>query len=97
MCYRLRTMRPPSQSGTDICCSWWDSAQAQGQWGVQGVTRTFAAYSKFSNASSVAHLGFMATCIVELFSLDESASYAHAFTAIKVSPIILDAFRALHN
>ncbi len=62
--------------------------------GVQGVTRTFAAYSKFSNASSAAHLGFMATCIVELFSLDESASYAHAFTAIKVPPIILDAFRA---
>ncbi len=47
---------------------------------LQGVIRTFSANAKFSNASTAAHLSFMATCIVELFGLDEEAAYSHAFT-----------------
>lgn len=31
----------------------------------------------------------MATCIVELFSLDEAASYGHAFNGIKVNFLCL--------
>ena len=46
----------------------------------QGVVRTFSANAKFSSPSTAAHLSFMATCIVELFGLDEEAAYSHAFT-----------------
>ena len=42
--------------------------------------RTFSANAKFSSPSTAAHLAFTATCIVELFGLDQEASYAHAFT-----------------
>jgi Noc2p family len=42
--------------------------------------RTFSANAKFSSPSTAAHLGFMATCIVELFGLDQEVAYAHAFT-----------------
>lgn len=72
---------------------------------LKGVTRTFSAYAKFSNATSAAHLGFMATCIVELFSMDEAASYSHAFNGIKDLAVTLrgaltnksaDSFRAVY-
>jgi hypothetical protein len=51
----------------------------------QGVVRTFSANAKFSSSSTAAHLSFMATCIVELFGLDEEAAYSHAFT-VRLGP-----------
>ena len=45
--------------------------------------RTFLANAKFVSAASAPHIAFMSTCCVELWGLDLSASYAHAFSAIR--------------
>lgn len=50
---------------------------------LQGVYRTFLANAKFVSAASAPHIAFMSTCCVELWGLDLSASYAHAFSAIR--------------
>ena len=51
--------------------------------------RTFSANAKFSNAATAGHLSFMATCIVELFGIDEEAAYAHAFTVRRLFNIVV--------
>jgi Noc2p family len=79
-------------AGADASClhvftSWPDLLFAtRGWWAAQGVVRTFSANAKFSSPSTAAHLSFMATCIVELFGLDQEAAYAHAFTVRGLRP-----------
>ena len=57
------------------------------------------------NASSMPHISFMASCIVEMYGIDMTASYEHGFTAIKQLAILLrgalsmktkDAFRQVY-
>ena len=56
---------------------------------VQGVYRSFVANSKFVNAGSLPHISFLGACVVELFGLDPSAAYGHAFTHIKELAVLL--------
>ena len=56
---------------------------------LQGVYRSFVQNAKFVNASSVPHIHFMASCVVEMFGLDMAASYQQAFTAIRQLAVLL--------
>lgn len=67
-----------SLSASFVARVWWITGSSNSS--AQGVIRTFSANAKFSSPSTAAHLSFMATCIVELFGLNEEAAYAHAFT-----------------
>lgn len=56
---------------------------------MQGVYRTFVVNSKFMSATTLPHITFMATCVVEIFGLDAAAAYEHAFGYIKQLAILL--------
>ena len=50
---------------------------------LKSVYRAFSANAKFVNAASVPHINFMASCVVEMYGLDLTASYQHAFGFIR--------------
>ena len=72
---------------------------------AKGVYRQFAANAKFINASSVEHVQFMATCVGEIYGLDQGQTYPLAFTYIRQLASLLrgaltnkskEAFRAVY-
>ena len=74
-------------------------------WAAQGITRAFMQGAKFVSASSAPHIAFMGTCVVELYGLDPSAAYQHAFLHIRQLAAVLrsalsnktkDAFREVY-
>jgi len=72
---------------------------------LQGVYRSFVANAKFVNPSSLPHISFMGVCVVELYGLDATTAYSHAFTHVKELAVLLrtalvsksaDAFRDVY-
>ncbi len=72
---------------------------------MQGVYRSFVANAKFVNPSSLPHISFMGVCVVELYGLDATTAYSHAFTHVKELAVLLrtalvsksaDAFRDVY-
>lgn len=56
---------------------------------LKGVYRAFASNAKFVNASSAPHINFMASCVVEMYGINEQSSYQHAFGFIRQLAILL--------
>ena len=50
---------------------------------LQGMYLTYARNSKFQNMRSQRHIDFMALCVVEVYSMDKSSAYQHAFVYIR--------------
>ena len=72
---------------------------------LQGVYRSFVANAKFVNPSSLPHISFMGVCVIELYGLDATTAYPHAFTHVKELAVLLrtalvsksaDAFRDVY-
>ena len=56
---------------------------------LKGVYRAFSSNAKFVNAASAPHINFMAACVVEMYGLDASAAYQHAFGFIRQLAVLL--------
>ena len=50
---------------------------------LKGVYKSFVGASKFFSPASAPGIRFMATCSVEMYGIDLTATYQHAFVAIK--------------
>ncbi|KAK9791168.1 hypothetical protein WJX73_004155 [Symbiochloris irregularis] len=50
---------------------------------MKGVYRVFVRNAKFVSAASMPHIHFLGACVIEMFGLDFSLSYEHAFTHIR--------------
>lgn len=67
--------------------------------------RAFVRNAKFMTPSSVPHVAFLGSCVVEMFGLDMGIAYEHAFTYIRQLAALLrsalshktkDAFREVY-
>ena len=71
----------------------------------QGIYRAFVRNAKFMTPASAPHIAFLGSCVVEMFGLDMSVAYEHAFTYIRQLAAVLrsalsnkttDAFREVY-
>jgi len=56
---------------------------------LKGVYRAFASNAKFVNAASTPLINFMAAAVVEMYALDATAAYQHAFGFIRQLAVLL--------
>ena len=56
---------------------------------LKGIYKEYVANSRFVNATSAPRIQFMASCVVELYGIDTSASYQSAFIFIRQLAIVL--------
>ncbi|BDA42546.1 Nucleolar complex protein 2 homolog [Coccomyxa sp. Obi] len=72
---------------------------------VKGIYRAFVRNAKFMTPASAPHVAFLGSCVVEMFGLDMSVAYEHAFTYIRQLAAVLrsalsnkttDAFREVY-
>lgn len=51
--------------------------------------RAFVINAKFMSPANLPHINFMASCVVEVFGLDSSAAYEHAFGYLRQLAVLL--------
>lgn len=56
---------------------------------LKGIYKEYVANSRFVNPTSAPRIQFMASCVVELYGIDTSASYQNAFIFIRQLAIVL--------
>ncbi len=56
---------------------------------MQGAYRVFVVNAKFMSPASLPHINFMASCVVEIFGLDSTAAYEHAFGYLRQLAVLI--------
>jgi nucleolar complex protein 2 len=56
---------------------------------LKGIYKDYVANCKFVNSARLQHIQFLSNCVVELYGVDLSNAYQHAFVFIRQMAMIL--------